>query len=156
MPRPATVAAIAASLAVSVPLIGTFEGLRNDPYLDVVGVATVCYGETRVKMRRYTTEECKSMLTVAVGEFTEGVLKITPSLENHPYQLAAAVSLAYNIGINGYRNSSAARQFNQGNFKQACYNFLAWNKVKKNGKLVVSQGLNNRRVKERQICLTDV
>lgn len=60
---------IAAALLLAVPLIGKWEGKRNDPYLDIVGVPTVCYGETRVEMRRYSDDECKAMLQDAVRGF---------------------------------------------------------------------------------------
>lgn len=52
----------AAALTLAVPLIAKWEGKRNDPYRDIVGVKTVCYGETRVPMRPYSDAECTAML----------------------------------------------------------------------------------------------
>lgn len=152
--RPVIAGGIGAALLLATPLIAEFEGMRNDPYRDIVGVPTVCYGETRVPMKRYTREQCLVMLKEATKDFAEQVLVITPNLTDRPYQLAAATSLAYNIGIGSYSTSSVAKQFKLGNFKQGCDNFLKWNKVTRRGKLVVSSGLNNRRLKERKLCVT--
>lgn len=147
---------IAGALALAVPMIADFEGKRNDPYKDIVGIPTVCYGETRVTMRRYSDKECKDMLEKAVREFAEPVAKSTPTITDKPYQLAAATSLAYNIGVTNYNNSSVRKLFLAGRLKEACARFLDWNKVRKGKELVVSNGLVNRRKKEMQVCLTNL
>ena len=90
---------IAVALLLAVPLVAKWEGKRNDPYVDIVGVKTVCFGETRVAMRRYSDAECTAMLQEAVKGFAEPVARCTPMIANRPYQLAAASSLAYNIGV---------------------------------------------------------
>lgn len=153
VPKPIIAAAIASSLVIATPFIAEFEGKRNDPYRDIVGVQTVCYGETRVKMKRYTDAECKALLEEAVGEFSENVLKVNPNLAYHPKKLAAATSLAYNIGMGNYGRSTVAREFNKGNYVKACEAFKNWKMVTKNGKKVVSNGLVNRRMKEYKLCL---
>jgi len=147
-----TVGGAAAALALAVGLIAPWEGKENDPYRDIVGVWTVCYGETRVPMRKYSDAECKVMLDKAAGGFQKKVLKVNPQLINYPYQLAAATSLAYNIGAAAYKGSTAARKFNQGDYIGACNAFKSWNKVRKNGVLVVSNGLVNRRNAEVRLC----
>lgn len=146
-----------AALLLAIPFIGGWEGKSNDPYKDIVGVTTVCYGETRVKMRRYTDEECTEMLTKAVQkDFMEPVAKMTPTIANEPYQLAAATSLAYNIGLGAYKNSTVRKKFLVGDFVGACKSFQSWNKVRRLGKLVVSRGLDNRRKDEMKLCLTNL
>jgi lysozyme len=141
--------AVTAALALSTGIIGKWEGKRNDPYRDIVGVMTVCYGETRVPMRRYTDAECRAMLEKGVREFQEGVLRCTPGLRNHAHQLAAATSLSYNIGIDAYCRSTVARRFNEGNFRAACEGFRAWRFA--GGR--ESRGLINRREDEVKLCL---
>lgn len=142
--------AIAASAAIATPFIANWEGKSNDPYRDIVGVQTVCYGETRADMRRYTDAECLAMLDKATRGFVNEVLQCTPSLTYHPYQLAAATSLAYNIGANAYCRSTVARRFNAGDMKGACDSFSAW--VYAGGKRV--KGLENRRKEEAELCRT--
>lgn len=135
---------------MSTDIIAKWEGRRLDPYRDVVGIWTVCYGETRVPMRRYTPKECKALLTKGVTEFQKGVLKCTPGLEGRPYQLAAATSLSYNIGVSAYCKSTAARRFNAGDWKGGCEAFRMWRFA--GGREL--RGLINRRADEVKLCLT--
>lgn len=144
----AALGAPAALLLLS--LVGTFEGRRNDPYQDIIGVWTVCYGETRVGMRHYTDAECEDMLGAALGEFGKGVLERNPELRTRPYQLAAAGSLAYNIGLGNYRRSTVARRFSARDWRGGCNAFPAWNRA--GGRVV--PGLVKRRAAERRVCLT--
>lgn len=140
-----------AALAM-IGLVGPWEGKRNDPYRDIVGVWTVCYGETRVQMRRYTDAECEDMLADGLGDFAGYVLERNPNLRHRPYQLAAATSLTYNIGPAAYRRSTVAKRFSAGDYRGACDAFLMWNRA--GGRVV--QGLVNRRHAERRVCLTDL
>lgn len=142
------VGASAAGLLIA--LVGAWEGKSNDPYKDIVGVWTVCYGETRVQMRRYTDAECKDMKATALAGFAEPVLKRNPELRGHDNQLAAAVSLSYNIGSAAYARSTVARRFSEGRWVEACNAFLLWNRA--GGRVV--RGLDNRRRDERRLCLT--
>lgn len=148
--RTITVLVGAASLAIATPFIAGWEGKRNDPYRDIAGIMTVCYGETNVPMRRYTDRECLDMLNESVAGYQERVLECTPILERHPHQLAAATSLSYNIGTGAYCRSTAARRFNAGNFPGACEAMKRWNRV--GGRVV--RGLVNRRQKEYELCVT--
>ena len=142
---------IAAAMALATPLVMQWEGKRNDPYRDIVGVQTVCYGETQAKMRRYSDAECKAMLQSALKKrYMEPVLKCTPTLADRPYQLAAASSLAYNIGTSAFCRSTAAKQFNARNWREGCKAMGRW--VYAGGRVV--QGLVNRRAAEVRLCLT--
>lgn len=142
--------AVAGSAAVGlVAVVGGFEGKSNDPYRDIVGVWTVCYGETNVAMETYTDAECKDMLAGSLAKYAGGVLKRNPELKGHDAQLLAASSLAYNIGLGAYNRSTVAKEFSAGRWKRACDAFMRWNMA--GGKPV--NGLTKRRAKEREICL---
>jgi len=141
---------IATALLLAVPLVAKWEGKRNDPYRDIVGVQTVCYGETRVEMRRYSDTECRAMLEKAVEGFAEPVARCTPRIADRPYQLAAASSLAYNIGVGAYCKSTTDRRFDAGDLEGGCAALKFWNKA--GGKFV--QGLANRRAEEYRLCMT--
>jgi len=132
-----------------IAVVGMFEGKSNDPYEDIVGVTTVCFGETRVEMRRYTDAECDDMLAEGLSDFAGGVLKRNPELKGRDPQLLAATSLAYNIGVGAYNRSTVAKRFSAGNWKGACDAFLMWTKA--GGREI--KGLRLRREKEREICL---
>ena len=142
--------AVAGAVAIALPVISRWEGRSLDPYKDIVGVWTVCDGDTRVQMRRYTHAECDAMTRKAAGEFAAKVLACTPTLRDRPQQLAAATSLAYNIGADAYCRSTVARRFNAGDLRGACNGFGAW--VYAGGERV--QGLVNRRADETKLCLT--
>jgi lysozyme len=141
---------IGASAATAlVATVAAWEGKSNVPYRDVVGILTVCYGETHQPMRRYTDAECKAMLEDRLADYAGPVLERNPELRGHDAQLVAASSLAYNIGVGNYRKSSVARLFSAGRWREACDAFLKWNRA--GGREV--RGLTNRRKAERAICL---
>jgi lysozyme len=146
-------AALAAAALVATPLISKWEGRRLNPYLDIVQVWTVCDGETRVEMRRYTHAECDALTAKAIeSDFGPVVLRCTPALAARPRVLAAAISLAYNIGAPAYCRSTVARRFNAGDWRGACTGFLAWNRA--GGRVVA--GLTNRRREESALCLSGI
>lgn len=142
----------AAAAALMTPFVAGWEGKSNDPYQDIVGVWTVCHGETRVAMQHYTDAECADMLADGLADFAEPVLERNPNLRDRPYQLAAATSLAYNIGPSAYRGSTAARRFAAGDYAGGCEALTWWNKA--GGRVV--RGLQNRRQAEYRLCMTDL
>lgn len=142
---------LALALGLATPLVERWEGTRTDPYRDIVGVMTVCTGETRAPMRRYSSDECKTMLDrTLAADWAPAVLKAVPALKDRPYQFAASISLAYNIGEVAFARSTVARRFKAGDWRGGCEAFLMWNRA--GGKLV--KGLDNRRRDERSLCLT--
>jgi lysozyme len=143
----ALVGAAAATTLVST--VALWEGKRNDPYRDIVGVMTVCYGDTQAPMRRYTDAECEQLLASRLASFAAPVLARNPELKDRPNQLAAAASLSYNVGVAAYQRSTIARLFSARQWRAACNQFLRWNRA--GGRVV--QGLVRRREYERQICL---
>jgi lysozyme len=62
-------------------------------------------------------------------------------------------SLAYNIGLNRFADSCIRKNFDAGDFKKAADCFLLYNKARKDGKLVVIEGLDKRRRMERELFL---
>lgn len=143
----------AAALALAIPLVAKWEGKSNDPYLDIVKVPTVCFGETRVPMRRYSDAECNAMLGAALKhDFGAQVLRCIPTLADRPRQLAAALSLAYNVGTQAVCGSTVARRFNARDWRGGCEALMMWTRA--GGRVV--QGLVNRRRDERALCLSDL
>lgn len=120
MKKAGVVGATMIALTALTGILGVWEGTRNDPYRDSVGVWTVCTGETRVEMRRYSDAECAVMLEGGAAEFLEGVRKRNPRIVDDPYQWAAHASLAYNIGLAGYNKSSVASLYERGKEREAC------------------------------------
>jgi lysozyme len=134
-------------------LVALWEGNEPVPYRDIVGVWTVCYGDTAnvTPGRRASDAECAERLDRQIAAHAAPVLRCTPALRDpaRQNQLVAAVSLAYNVGANGYCRSSVDRHFDAGRWRQGCDALLLWNRA--GGREV--RGLTNRRRAERAICL---
>lgn len=136
--------------ALLIGVVAKFEGKSNDPYADLIGKATVCYGETNVQMRRYSDAECQDMLAGSLADYAQSVKAVNPTLSGP--QLVAATSLTYNIGTRAYARSNVARLFKIGRTRDACNAFLRFSYA---GSKQVP-GLLKRREEERRICLTGV
>lgn len=149
--RKRTIAAAVAVFAVAAtPLVSKWEGLRTHAYQDVVGVWTVCYGETKgVKAGdSYTKAECETMLRKELRSYAAGLGKCL----NAPLPEGAAVaflSWTYNVGVGAACKSTAVRKANAGDLFGACDELLRWNKA--GGRVV--PGLVNRRKDEHLRCV---
>lgn len=144
----------AAAVAIVVPTVQAWEGYEPVPYRDVVGIYTVCWGDTKnvTPGKTETREQCEARLERQLIAHAKPVVECAPKLTRHPNALGAAISLAYNIGPSAFCRSTAARRFNRGDIRGGCNAFLMW--VKAGGRTI--RGLVNRRKAEREICLRDV
>lgn len=147
----------AAAAAICAPFVSGWESGGKEhlvAYRDIVGVWTVCDGDTIgvTAATRETSEGCRIRTDARLAQFGAGVLKCVPQLKGRDHQLAAATSLAYNIGITGFCGSTAARRFRAGDWRGACEAFAMWDKA--GGRVV--RGLVRRRDAERRLCLTDL
>lgn len=147
----AVVGSIAAALLFST--VPKEEGTEYKAYRDIVGVWTICQGDT-ANVRPGMVEDkagCQKRLEQQLIAHAAPVMACTPTLkeEGRDYQRAAAVSLAYNIGVTAYCRSTVDRMFDARNWKAGCAAFRSW--VIAGGKRV--QGLVNRREREVAICL---
>lgn len=145
----------AAVMAASVAFIQPWEGLYTDPYYDIVGVKTVCYGETAADhvdlSRSYTKQECADMLRSSLVNYDNGVKNcLTHEITDGMH--VAFISVAYNIGVPAFCKSSMARLTNEGELKEACDALMNWNKA--GGREI--KGLTNRRTAERSVCLKGI
>ncbi|WP_408585895.1 lysozyme [Novosphingobium sp.] len=130
-------------------------------YLDIAGIPTACDGLTAgIRMgQRYTEAQCAAKLEAELVRHAEGVMRCTPGLAlaipGRDHARAAAISLAYNIGVGGWCASTAARRINAGQIRAGCDAMLAWDKARVNGVLRPVKGLTARRQRERVLCLKD-
>ena len=112
------------------------EGLRLKPYLDTKGIPTIALGNTyyldgtkvTMKDKELTIEEAGNLASITADKFAFQVNTLITSKINQN-QFNALVSLAYNIGITGFRNSTVLRKVNinpnDTKIKEA---FLMWTK----------------------------
>jgi GH24 family phage-related lysozyme (muramidase) len=138
-------------MQIAVPLIARWEGLRTEAYQDIVGVWTVCYGETKGvgPGDRYSRAECRAMLAREVAAYRRGWLgHVAAAAPLRAPREAAFTSLAYNVGVSAAGGSTATRRLNNGNVPGACTAIGWWNRA---GDRVV-RGLVNRRAEEVALC----
>ena len=142
-------------LAVAVPFVGKWEGLRLAAYRDIVGVWTVCYGETKGVRPgdRYTKAECDAMLARELISYRSRLHQYfsseTLAGRLHVHRDTAYTSLAYNVGVGGAGKSTATRRLNAGDIAGGCKAITWWNRA---GDRIV-RGLVNRRSDEVALCL---
>lgn len=128
------------------------EGLRLKSYQDSGGVWTIGYGTTIIDGipvgadQEITKEDAEEYLKTDVHKFEKGVAELLDTQINEN-QFSACVSLAYNIGLGGFRGSSVRRCINDMDMPGAAKAFLLWDKIHHK----YSQGLHNRRVKEKEL-----
>jgi lysozyme len=136
-------------------LITEFEGYSANPYLCSAKVPTIGYGNTyyadgkRVTMldKEITKQQAFEMFKVIADRFASKVSNLvkTPLNQN---QFNSCVSLAYNIGMANFMNSTLLKLVNKNhNDILIGLEFKRWNKVNKK----VVAGLTRRRNYEADI-----
>lgn len=146
--------------------IADHEGCRLVSYRNFPNEPWTCgWGETDGvgPQTKWTQEYADQRFCDSLAERVHAVIAVCTVMPN-ANQLAALVSLTYNIGMgwegkvkppgakDGLRQSTVLRQHNAGNFAAAANAFRLWNKV--NGQEV--DGLTRRRLKEAARYLTPV
>ena len=136
-------------------LITEFEGFSAKPYLCSAKVPTIGFGNTyytngtKVTLldKPITRVQAFEMFKHTADKFASKVSKLVTSPLNQN-QFNALVSLAYNIGIAAFTNSTLLKKVNiNHNDKSIELEFLKWNKVNK--KEVA--GLTRRRLYESKV-----
>ena len=143
----------AGAASLTLERIADSEGYVPEAYLDPVGIWSKCFGDSYgvVPGESYTFEECLSSLNRQVERHARPVLHCMPALDLMPDKVKAAmISMAYNIGTNGFCSSSVARFANAGNWELACMRMAEIYTTAKGQEL---PGLVKRRKAESNLCL---
>lgn len=149
--------AIAAATAIAIALPA--EGLRQWAYYDPPGILTVCDGHTGPDVRKgkkYSLDECKSLLNSDMLKAVDTVERCQPGLPDNV--LAAFSDAVFNLGprvVCDPKNSTAARLLASGRIPEACNQLPRWNRASVAGQSIELPGLTNRRLKERELCLSN-
>ena len=139
-------------------LIKEFEGLSLKPYLDVVKIPTIGWGNTYYPDGKKVTlndkpiseiEATELLNYVAQKDFGDKILQLVKVPLNQN-QFDALVSICYNIGMGNFSKSTLLKKINQGDFKGASLEFERWNKA---GGVVLA-GLVKRRLKEKALFIS--
>jgi lysozyme len=141
-------------------LIKNFEGYHTRlkdgscaAYLCPARVPTIGWGTTEgVKLGMVWTEaEATAALLREIAKF-ENAVNTSVTVEINQNEFDAMVSLAYNIGVAGFKRSSVLRRLNKGNRAGAAQAFHLWNKG--GGRILA--GLVSRRAREAALFLKPV
>lgn len=133
-------------------LIKSSEELRLKAYLDDAGVSTIGYGHTKgVHMdMTCTEEEAEQWFWQDVAPVEEAVNRLVKAPLNQN-QFDALGSFTFNEGISALTGSTLLRRLNDADYTAAALEFPKWNKIHKNGQLVVEPGLVTRRHNEQTL-----
>lgn len=151
----ALVALLGAGAAnLTLETVADFEGYVPAAYVDPVGIWTKCWGDTYdvTPGATYTFDECVRSLNKQVLAHAKPVMECVPELrERDDLVKASFVSMAYNIGVNGFCKSSVARKANAGDWRGACERIGSGIYTTAGGKKI--EGLVDRRHIESDMCL---
>lgn len=135
---------------LGIDYIKGWEKFRNKAYLDQAKIWTIGYGT----IRYFDGSPIGSGDVISISRATsyliaecEGIVMKLNIMLKHEWgqnEFDAMVSLAYNIGTQGFRSSTLLRRLNTDDEIFENY-FTRWNKVTIDGKLVPSRGLTRRR-----------
>ena len=155
-------AGITGTLALSMGFLYTVEGEVREVYSDVGGIATVCMGSTVFKSKEhYTAQECLELFQKDAQQHLSTVLAVAPQ-DTPDSVLAAMTSVSYHTGKQGFLSSPMRPLLEQGRYQEACSAIVApWRTSKgvaqgyrATVKLVPHKGLENRRKKEYELCVS--
>lgn len=129
--------------------IARSEGCRLVAYRDIADIWTIGWGHTKgVKAGdAISQEEADKQLLDELHRVAEGVIALL-TRDASTWQFGAMVSLAYNIGLRAFAQSSVLRAHNAGDFATAQRCFGLWNRATINGKRQEVAGLTARRARE--------
>lgn len=150
--------AAASVMAATAAFVAPWEGLFTSPYRDIVGVVTVCYGETEgVKMTDAprTPQECREMLAKKLPRYYSEISACWgPEVERRltDSMRVAFTSGAYNFGSGAFCRSSMVTLLKLGDLRGACHALRLYNRA--GGRVV--RGLDNRRKAEEKLCLEGI
>ena len=107
-------------------LIEKWEGLFLSAYLDPVGIPTIGWGTIRYpngqKVRigdEITRAEAEAFLLFEVEEVVKSLDPVLAGINLTQNQFDAIVSLCYNIGVGGFKESTVLKRLRAGDFAAA-------------------------------------
>lgn len=137
-------------------LLKSFESFSSKPYLDIARIPTNGWGFTFYPNGKKVTMKDAPISEKEADIILEQIFKknFAPSIPNNlnQNQSNAIGCLIYNIGSTNFNKSTLLKKIkvnpNDPSIKDE---FLKWNKITKDGKLVAVNGLTNRRNKEQEL-----
>lgn len=141
---------LSSAMTITLTMVAGEEGERTDAYPDIVGIPTICFGDTEnVKLGQHAThEECLARLNKRISKLVPRVAALIKRPVGDQI-IAAFSSFCDNVGIKGCSNSEAMRRIQTGDIRTGCDMLLNWTRAKDK-----RLALYSRRMRERALCLT--
>jgi len=153
---------------------GNLKEIGIQPKMDPVGIWTIGWGHaiadpiTKQFLKgkdnynralaffpNFNEQQAEDLLIRDLSVFEAAVRKeVKPKLNDD--QIGALVAFAFNIGVGGFKKSSALKFINQGDIKESGNRLLLWNKGTVGGQKIVLKGLTYRRMSERDLLVDGV
>ena len=134
-------------------LIKEFEALRTEAYKCPAGVWTIGYGHTsNVRKGQVINELCaETFLTIDLQK-CEYAINTSVTVPLNQNQFDALASFIFNVGVGAFQKSTLLKKLNNSDYTGAADEFDKW--IYSNKK--ISQGLINRRKKEKDLFLCSI
>lgn len=147
----------AGAVAIAGVLVAHFEPgkMRGRPYIDPVGVLTVCDGHTGPDIdpsRIYTDAQCDAWREADLSIADAAVRRLI-TVPLNDWQRAALIDFTYNLGAGNLAASTMRRKFNARDYAGGCAELNRWVKGRQGGVLVTLPGLVKRREADTWVCL---
>lgn len=141
--------------AAGAELITRYESIRLKAYKCPAGVWTIGRGHTK-GVQEGDVINASAEVAQFQRDMNEWEKNVLAYLHRKPNdnQLAAFISFAFNVGINGFAKSSVLKAYERGDDDAAARSFMLWDKATVNGKKVSLPGLTARRAAEAALYLT--
>lgn len=127
------------------------------PYIDPVGIWTVCNGVTGPEVipgRLYTTAECIALEEKHIAIAEKAARKLFPKFDTYNKWIQAAlVDWLYNVGEPNATTATLRKKFILGDVDGGCRELVRWVKGRVKGQLVTLPGLVDRRETTEELCL---
>jgi lysozyme len=116
--------------AAGIAAIKQREGFKLRAYQDTRKIWTIGVGHTGPDVKRgviWSEPHVDAILVLDLQKFENAVNMAAKNVLTQN-QFDACVSLAFNIGVQGFIGSSVVKQINSGNMQAAADDFLMWEK----------------------------
>ena len=138
-----------------IALIKHFEGVRNRPYRDCIGLWTVgvghLIGDGKLLPdswnRTFSEEEIDALLRTDLRRFELGVSKMLPNVPLRQCEFDCLVSFAFNVGLGTFQRSTLRQALLRNDKTQAMESLVKY--CRAGGKIV--RGLQTRRLDEKAL-----
>jgi GH24 family phage-related lysozyme (muramidase) len=138
-----------------IALIKHFEGVRNKPYRDCIGLYTVGVGHLIGDGKQlpkswdkvFTDGEIDAILRSDLKRFELGVSKMLPNVSLRQCEFDALVSFSFNLGLGCFQRSTVRQAIIRGDKEQAMESLMKY--CRAGGKIV--KGLQTRRLGEKTL-----